>query len=307
MSGFMNSLLGAFAGAGRGIAQQQQFNGQRADDDIDRRIKGFQLAALEAGPQTRWSWDTKRKVFTSESGETREVPGIKPAWDDEEKPHYDAGRGGYVQPGRAFQPVEGLPEAPQGAPRNIDPLSPEGIDAAAKRAAAVAAATPRPKSAQRALPSSAVEKLVGIDNMLSMATEVRDGLQKAATSKTNVTGRIGGIIPTATWMKNLANVGGDEGKDVRAMIGNLYGTVAKERGGSALSAAEIKLLESYIPNENEDEHTATIKANRFIRVLRSMRENKLKAYQQFGFGVDDEAPTQDQPQYSPNNPFVKRP
>jgi hypothetical protein len=303
--GFLNALLGGLTGAGKGIAQQQQFRSQEADADLDRKLKGFQLAQMQAPAKKRWTWDTNRALFVSEDGETREVPGITakaPAarieFRDGQKIDLDNG---------TASPIAGYVAPQSTAQRNIDPLSPQGIKAAAERAVVVAQATPRPKSATRALPSSAVEKLVGIDNMMDMATQVRDGLQKAATNRTNVTGRIAGVIPTPSWVKNLAGVGGDEGKDVRAMLGNLYGTVAKERGGSALSAAEIKLLESYIPNENEDEHTATIKANRFIRTLRAMRENKIKAYQQFGFGVDDEAPTMDQPQYSPNNPFAKRP
>lgn len=289
---FLTAILGGLQGAGRGIAQQQQFQQQTADADLDRQIKGFQLASMQQPAPKKWTWDSDRAVFVSDDGEFREVPGITAK---AEAPQYDTTRGGFVAPGQPFQAVEGLPQAPQSTtPRNIDPLSPEGISASARRAAAIAAATPKPKSAGRALPSSAVEKLTGIDNMLTMATEVRDALQGAVKNNVDVTGRVGGIIPTPGWIKNLTGKGGTEGTDTRALIGNLYATVAKERGGSALSATEIRLLESYIPSENDDEKSATIKANRFIRTLRAMRENKLKAYQQFGFGVDDEAPLQDQ-------------
>lgn len=163
--------------------------------------------------------------------------------------------------------------------------------------AGVAAARAAKGANRRPIPSSAVEKLSGIDNMISMAQEVSKALSGAITNDVDVTGRAGGVVSTPTWVKNATGKGGDVGKDVRAVMGNLYGTVAKERGGTALSASELRLLESYLPNENEPETTALIKVNRFARELQRMRDNKVKLYAEMGYGggiVDDEAPMSDQ-------------
>lgn len=143
---------------------------------------------------------------------------------------------------------------------------------------------------QRTLPSAAVEKVVGIDNMLALATEVRDELKGAIHNNVDATGRVAGVIRTPSWVKNLTGKGGDKGKDIRALIGNLYATVAKERSGSALTKTELDLLESYMPNENEDETNALIKANRFLRELTRIRSAKLKGYQRYGgYQVEDDS------------------
>jgi hypothetical protein len=146
----------------------------------------------------------------------------------------------------------------------------------------------------RALPASAVEKLTGLDDIEQMATEVKDALEAAIKANNDVTGRaIGGLVKEPGWVMNARGKGGATGKDVRAMIGNLFATVAKERGGTALSEGELALLESYIPNKDEDEGSAFIKANRFIKAIQRMKKNKLAGYQKYGYGVDDEAPLVD--------------
>lgn len=318
--GLLSSIFGGAAGAGQWAGQRKIQNiGQNrfAAEDAWRRDEPVRQAAMAAKQlEIRADFENRAKL-ADEARAAEQLAGNRKVWqsvltrmpgatpEDLEVGTMDRD---------AFDKTYERLRAPKIAPtQNIDPLSSTGISAAAQRAAAVARAeAPFKASAQpkaRALPSSAVEKLVGIDNMLGMATDVRDALQRAVKENTDVTGRVGGVIPTPGWVKNLTGKGGTEGTDTRALIGNLYGTVAKERGGSALSATEIRLLESYMPSENDDERTATIKANRFIRTLRGMRENKLKAYQQFGFGVDDEAPMADQMEYSPNNPFAptKRP
>ncbi len=144
------------------------------------------------------------------------------------------------------------------------------------------------------IPPAAVDKLAGIDNLVSQATDVVGALDRSIKNNTNATGRVFGVIPTPAWAKNAANMGGNEGRDIRALIGNLFSSVAKERGGTALSEQEINRLETFLPNENEDEAVALIKANRFIKTLKQMKADKLKAYQQYGYGNGQEAPDEDE-------------
>lgn len=174
---------------------------------------------------------------------------------------------------------------------NIDPLSPAGIRAAGERARLIAS-TKSTAPKQKILPTSAVEKLSGMDNMIDQATEVSAALDHAIKTKVDVTGRALGVFRTPTWAKNAMGMGGNVGKDTRALIGSLYGTIAKERAGTSMTPGELNLLESYLPNENEDEATALIKANRFIRTLKHMRANKEKAYQKYGYNSTVDADTQ---------------
>lgn len=192
-----------------------------------------------------------------------------------------------------------------------DYMASQSQDAAFQRAIAIRskndsdANSRKPK--ERALPASVVEKIGAYDALDTMTQEVKSALDAAIKAKQDITGRVGGVVSTPSWWKNTAPtfIGGkpayrdtegrDIGADTRAMMGNLYATLAKERGGTALSANEIRLLESYLPNENEDEAMASLKAGRFLKELRRLKAAKLSAYQKYGFGVDDNLPMGDQP------------
>lgn len=209
-------------------------------------------------------------------------------------------------------------------PRNMDPYSPEA-EASKIRAAEAAAAsaarhgvvqtvgpdgqpiyTPRsqaagkdvPQDPDAGLPNSVIERMAGLDNLISMGGDVTATLESAIANKVDVTGRVGGIIPTPAWTKNAAILGGVKGgavgEDARALIGTLYSTLAKERGGAALSAAEIGILETFLPSINEDEGRALAKAKRFVVEMERMKKSKIDAYQKYGKGAfDDESPMQD--------------
>lgn len=173
-------------------------------------------------------------------------------------------------------------QQPKG-PQAPTPGTPEYFAMREKEAQIAARYRQRPEPKPRVLPTSAVDKLVGLQDMRDQAQQVSQALSAAMGDGTNVTGRVAGVVRTPTWAKNLAGMGGEKGKDIRALIGGLYATVTKERAGTALSPGELNLLESYMPNENEDEATALVKANRFIRTLDKMMENKRKAYQKYGY------------------------
>lgn len=247
------------------LAQQQQ------EAELNRRVKESQIKNYESLAADRDR--VPEETFTGSPVELGAEPGRE--------------AGMYLRGSRGtMQRVGAAPTKPV-TPHNIDPLSPEGIAAAAERARRIRAAAP-PQGTTPRIPVSMVEKLGAYDAIEGMAGDVKRALEDAVRKNVNVTGRVGGVLKTPTWAKNLVGMGGDTGKDVRSLIGNLYATIAKERGGTALSTNELNLLESYLPNENEDEGTAVLKANRFIREIRRLKESKITALQKYGkFSFDD--------------------
>lgn len=137
----------------------------------------------------------------------------------------------------------------------------------------------------RPMPSAAVEKFIGLDNLLGQTADVVRDLESVVAEGVDATGRAGGVIPEPAWVMNLRRKGGDRGRDIRVRIGNLFSTLAKERGGTALSAPEIALLESFLPNKDDNEPDALAKAKRFYAELTRMKANKEKGYAQYGYGT----------------------
>lgn len=138
-----------------------------------------------------------------------------------------------------------------------------------------------PAQSTRNVPPGAVKEIAAYDTIKDQAQSMLDNLKAATENKVDVTGRIGGIIPEPNWVMNLMNKGGETGKRVRADIQNLYATITKERAGTAVSKQELDLLESYLPNVNESEENAILKAEEFVKTITSQREAKLNTYQQF--------------------------
>lgn len=144
---------------------------------------------------------------------------------------------------------------------------------------------------QKTLPSTAVEKMVGVDNMLSNAHDVEHSLESAIREGRNVTGRTMGI-KTPTWVKNtfgMGNKNGDQGGvTTRSIVNSLKGTIAKERAGTSMTPSELDLLESYVPSDNDDEAVALAKAKQFIKTLEQVKSNRMNAYGKYGYGVGAE-------------------
>lgn len=147
----------------------------------------------------------------------------------------------------------------------------------------------RPKA--RPIPASAVEKEISVDNLRSSAGNVQRSLEDAIANRVDATGRVGGVLPTPSWWKNaniplpgMGTKGGEEGRQTRNIINSLKATVAKERAGTALSPSELDLLESYIPNDNDDEAQALQKAKDFIASLDQIKQNRQKAFSKYGYG-----------------------
>lgn len=153
----------------------------------------------------------------------------------------------------------------------------------------------RPMPKPKQLPSNVIEKMVGVDNMRSSAEGVQHSLEEAVASHTNATGTVLGF-KTPTRIKNLFGMGGEQGQRTRNIIGSLKGQIAKERAGSAMSPAELDLLESYIPTDNDDEAVAISKAKDFIKSLDQIKTNRAKVYAKYGYGDEQSEPEQDDEQ-----------
>lgn len=79
----------------------------------------------------------------------------------------------------------------------------------------------------------------------------------------NADGKLEGIGPIAGSISAAADAafgtGSEEAKKVRALIGNIRGTISAARAGLALTATEIKQLDSYTPKLTDGSRTAMTK------------------------------------------------
>jgi hypothetical protein len=89
----------------------------------------------------------------------------------------------------------------------------------------------------------------------------------------------GGALKSAAF--TVFGKGSKEGADVRTLIGNLKGQIAKLRGGTSFTANEEKLLNSYVPGINESQESVLAK----VRGLQEFLSSKKNAIIQVGGGV----------------------
>jgi hypothetical protein len=269
------------------LAEQERESLRRAL--LSKGLPAEQVEGMLGDPVASRSYLTQPKPTKNRASSTFTVDGKTPqmgSFDAEEGAYYD-GRGNRVENAQPWQ-------------KPMSDYERQSLDIRRQAASRVGGAR-----AGKALPSSIVEKLGAYDALDQMGEEVTAALKNAIAQKQDITGRVAGVVKTPTWWKNSAptsiggkpaiddGAGGDTGVDVRSMMGNLYATLAKERGGTALSANEIRLLESYLPNENEDESRAFLKATRFVKELRRLKAAKLAAFQKYGYSVDDGQPVGD--------------
>lgn len=80
--------------------------------------------------------------------------------------------------------------------------------------------------------------------------------------------------------KNFS-IGSEEGGQVRTIIGNIKGQIAKLRGGTSFTANEEKLLDSYVPGINETTKSVLNK----IQSLKSFLQSKQDAIISVGGGI----------------------
>jgi hypothetical protein len=105
------------------------------------------------------------------------------------------------------------------------------------------------------------EKL--IDQILEYAKDGLDGVGPVA-------GRLG-AAGTA-----LFGTGSEEAKNVRALVGNVRGTIQKLRAGTALSKTEKAQLDTYTPDISESAESVINKLNGLKNYISVLRQSTLK-------------------------------
>ena len=95
----------------------------------------------------------------------------------------------------------------------------------------------------------------------------------------NADGKLEGIGAFKTGsLKSLlaqAGIGSEEGKSVRALIGNIKGTIAKLRGGTSFTPNEEKLLETYTPSINDNASVAINKLS-LLKTYIDQKESNIR-------------------------------
>lgn len=134
------------------------------------------------------------------------------------------------------------------------------------------------------LPNSAIENLSKIDDVIGLASTSLEALNTAVANGKDATGRVGGVLKVPAWMRDTWGQGGAQGKTSRALLGNLFSTVALMRSGAAISAAEFEYLSTFMPDHNVDEADNQLKLKLLIKGLETVRANRLRNYSDYGKG-----------------------
>lgn len=90
------------------------------------------------------------------------------------------------------------------------------------------------------------------------------------------TGPMGGLLT------KIFGSGSEEAKSVRALIGNIKGTIAKLRGGTSFTANEEKLLDSYVPTINESPASVINKLSLLNQFIVNKKRNLVSTAQERG-------------------------
>jgi hypothetical protein len=177
------------------------------------------------------------------------------------------------------------PEAPP--PRNIDPLSPEGI--AARNQLEKYQASLRPKQVDpnapkpgKILPASAVTALSGTENVLNAAKAAQQAMKDASAKGMNVTGPITGRLTAITEGLGMAN---PEAVSVRGKLANITSEIMKQRSGGAITPQEFVRLEPFLASKNDTEEYAAQKITDLITYLESNRDTSLQGFEDTGYDV----------------------
>lgn len=146
-------------------------------------------------------------------------------------------------------------------------------------------ALPTPKvPAKRALPAAQVEKQALIEQQVAESKALATDFAAAIKAGVNATGRLGGLVPTQSWMKNLVSMGGDAGGALRDRIAALNSFIGNALSGAAISPSEAERLQRWVPSENDNERDVLRKLNSFHRTMNEIAVAKRKAFAAYGYG-----------------------
>lgn len=150
----------------------------------------------------------------------------------------------------------------------------------------------KPKGTERALPTSAAQKLMENQQNLRRAE------QALALASGQQTAGVGGV-PDAVGDKNATGLKGflpdavlqridPEGVDTRAAIADLGSLVIHDRSGAAVTAAEFPRLRPFIPQATDDSETVKKKLGRFVTEYRNVVNEASDFYKESGYKVPSE-------------------
>lgn len=172
------------------------------------------------------------------------------------------------------------PKAPTGGGQVPVRGTKEYEDMLRREAAARASGGGGERGAQ--LPAPAIEKMIELDDLIGMTKRTRKSLAQAVNEGNNVTGRAGGVVPIAGWLRNTFRQGGDAGIGVRSELANVSSTIMKMRSGAAVSDQEFARLEPFLASDDDDESVAMVKLRKLATALEEMKRIRLENYQRYG-------------------------
>ena len=134
--------------------------------------------------------------------------------------------------------------------------------------------------------AGAYEKFKGGGTGVQLSATVRDELATMDTVKQTLNnvvslgektnwGGVGGLYAGSlkSWFAKNLGVGTEEEQQLRSMIGNVKGTVAKLRGGTSFTPNEEKLLNSYTPDIDDSPLVIKAKIKSLIEIINQKRDS----------------------------------
>jgi hypothetical protein len=282
----MADLLGLLTGgltAGTNVANARSEGRaiKRDREQADLLAELERQRRAEQDKQATYSRDLQNRNVLDQIRERSEAPVVappKPDYEFHDGQRVDMGTGtatpiqGYTPPQKPAPAGSGTPQ--RGTPEYLQMLKDE--------AAARATGGGGERGAQ--LPAPAIEKMIELDDLIGMTKRARVSLGEAVRDGKNVTGRVGGILPVANWIRNapLVRQGGDAGTAVRSELANVSSTIMKLRSGAAVSDQEFARLEPFLASDDDDESVAMIKLRKLSAALEEMKRIRLENYQRYG-------------------------
>jgi hypothetical protein len=142
------------------------------------------------------------------------------------------------------------------------------------------------RQVRRELSRARVQSLpAGVRDELSVLDTVQDLYRKAMETGERIGWKgVGGLGygTAAQAAMRHAGVGDPQGEVLRNLLANAKGTIGKIRAGTALSAYELQLLNTYAAGHDESSTSIKTKIQSFNEYIDILRENKLA---QFGAGA----------------------
>lgn len=166
------------------------------------------------------------------------------------------------------------------SPRNIDPLSPEGIAARLRfeREKPVTGTA----SQGRAVPTGTLEKL---SLLRTVAGEAASIPAKVMSGQGNQTGPVVGHLPN--WARNVFVPGSTDSQQQIAFVRSLYRNLIS---GQAVSRSEGEALAPLVPEGTDPEEIAAQKARGFADLLQKILRQRESDLRRAGYRVDGDDP-----------------